>query len=378
MKYRSFTKDKLKISQLGFGLMRLPTEKNDHSKIKFKEAAEMLDYARKNGVNYYDVAWPYHEEQAEKFLGNYFEDRGGREEIHIATKSPVWLAKREGDFYLFLKEQLRRLKTDYIDFYLLHSLDKERWENSLKLKVFDDIERGKKEGMIQYLGFSFHDDFDTFKEIVDYYDWDFCQIQLNFMDTEHQAGLKGLEYAHNKGLDVVIMEPIKGGKLSYPPKDILSVWDKSQYDLSPSARALAYLWNREEVNVVLSGMSSLTHVKENIEVADKIEANMFSQEELDLYREVEELYDRRMQVGCTGCEYCMPCPNGVYIPDTFSHFNNLYVYEEEENKQLYKNQVKDGHGADQCIECGICETLCPQHLEIIDDLKRAHKTLTEE
>lgn len=376
MKYRNFTKDNLSVSQLGFGCMRFPTL-DDKETINKEESTNMLDYAIDNGVNYIDTAFPYHNEQSELFVGEYFQKNGRRKDIYLATKCPVWKAEKEGDFYNLLKLQLERLQVEYVDFYLLHALDRQRWDKITSLNVFEDMKRAKEEGLIRYLGFSFHDEYPLFEEICDAYDWDFTQIQLNYMDIGHQAGLQGLDYAHNKGFSVVIMEPIKGGKLAYPPQDIQDLFKEASNDFSPSGHALAYLFNREEVSVVLSGMSSMAQVEDNVNVASIVEANSLDEKDQDIYIEAKMIFDKRTQVGCTSCDYCMPCPQEVEIPKIFKQYNNLHVYGEESNKDLYEKLQEENHDASHCVECGSCESQCPQHLNIIEDLKSAHDNLTE-
>lgn len=378
MKYRSFTKDKLKVSQLGFGCMRFPILDGDNGKIDEKKASQMLDLAIEGGVNYIDTAFPYHNENSEVFLGQYFQKNSKREEIYLATKCPVWKAEKKGDFYKLLKLQLEKLQTNRIDFYLLHALDKNRWDKIVSLDVFEDMERAKEEGLIGYLGFSFHDEYEIFKEICDSYQWDFVQIQLNYMDINHQAGLSGLDYAYKKGLSLVIMEPIKGGKLANPPEEISSLFDTAEYKLSSAGHALAYLWDHEEVSVVLSGMSSLSQVEENLEVADLIEPDSLSLKDRDRYIEAKIAFDSRVKVDCSSCKYCMPCENGVDIPEVFSEYNDLHIYEDDKKKEDYKKLEEKGKGASSCTSCQECKAACPQHISIPEELKLAHQALTEE
>ncbi|MDQ0509066.1 putative aldo/keto reductase-like oxidoreductase [Peptoniphilus ivorii] len=374
MLYRSFTPDEHRVSQLGFGCMRFPVVDGDNSRIDEALTTEMLDYAIDHGVNYIDTAYPYHGEQSEIFLGEYFRKNGRRDEIFLVSKCPVWKAKEKGDFYRLLKSQLARLQTDRLDFYLLHALDKERWETLLALDAFSDMERALSEGLIGNLGFSFHDEYSVFEEILSYRDWDFCQIQLNYMDIYHQAGLTGLSTAGERGISVVIMEPVKGGKLAYPPNDVRALFSDER---TMASHALRFLFNRPEVSVVLSGMSTMEQVKDNIATASEATPGCLSSEETESYRMAKQILDARTAVGCTACEYCLPCPAGVEIPKIFKLYNNLYTYGELKNKASYTKLTAAGTDQSACVACGRCESICPQHLSIIEDLRNAHRALTE-
>lgn len=373
MQYSYFTNDRLKVSQLGFGCMRFPILNGDQKAIDEEKAREMLIYAIENGVNYIDTAYPYHGGMSEKFVGKVLSE-GYRDKVYLATKNPVWLAKTKEDFMKYLDEQLDNLKTDHIDFYLLHSLDAERFDKIVDLEVFNFVKKAKEEGKIRYIGFSFHDEYEAFEKIVDSYDWDFCQIQLNYLDRNYQAGLKGLKYAKDKGLYVVVMEPVKGGKLAKAPDKIKNVFSRANIDRSPAQWALKWVFDKEEVSVVLSGMSTLEQVKENIAVAS--ENTKLTPDEIRLIDEATQIYMEGFKVGCTACEYCMPCPSGVNIPRVFELYNNVYVFDElEESKKMYQRLIENNMDASNCIECGNCEAVCPQHLSIIESLKEADKVL---
>jgi predicted aldo/keto reductase-like oxidoreductase len=375
MQYRYFTKDQLKVSQLGFGCMRFPTFEGDSSKIDKNLATKMLHYAIDNGVNYIDTAYPYHQGNSEAFVGEALKG-GYREKIFLATKLPVWLTNSYEDFEKYLNEQLERLQTEYIDFYLLHALSENTWNKIYELKVLDFLDEAKKKGKIKYAGFSFHDELNVFKNIVDSYSWDFCQIQLNYMDRNYQAGVEGMRYAKSKDISMVIMEPIKGGKLSNAPDEILEIWNRSQIKRTPAEWALNWIFNHDEVSVVLSGMSTMEQVMQNIETASKAKANSLTKEEVGLIDEVTDYYKKRIKVGCTSCEYCLPCPQNVAIPSIFQMYNNVYVYgTERESKEAYKRLIDSQKDASQCVECGACQQACPQHLEIIQFLKDADKVL---
>lgn len=375
MQYRYFTKDRLKVSQLGFGCMRFPTLEGDSGRIDKNLATYMLHYAIDNGVNYIDTAYPYHKGNSEAFVGNALKN-GYREKVYLATKLPVWLVESYNDFEKYLDEQLERLQTDYIDFYLLHALSEKTWEKIYDLKVLDFLDEAKKNGKIKYAGFSFHDSLDVFKSIVDSYSWDFCQIQLNYMDRHYQAGIEGMKYVADKNISLVIMEPIKGGKLSNASEEISEVWNRSQIKRTPAEWALKWILNFEEVSVVLSGMSTIDHVKENIKTCSNSSPNSLTEEEFGLIDEVTEIYSQNVKVGCTGCEYCLPCPQSVEIPDIFELYNNVYVYNtEQESRNTYNRLIELEKSAQNCIECGACESICPQHIEIIKSLKDADKVL---
>jgi len=377
VRYRRFGELDWKVSALGFGTMRLPVIGGDPANVDEDEAIRMIRYAVDNGVNYIDSAYPYHRGNSEVVLGKALEG-GYREKVRVATKMPTWLVKSHEDMDRFLDEQLRRLKTDCIDFYLLHSLDKSRWHSLLDLKVFDWAEKALADGRIQRLGFSFHDTYEVFKEIVDGYDnWTLCQIQYNYVDIDNQAGTKGLKYAASKGLAMVIMEPIAGGMLAVnPPKAVQDIWDEAKIKRTPAEWALQWVWNHPEVSVVLSGMSSMQQVIENVESANRSGPGTLTEKEQDFISMVRQRYFEYGFIGCTGCEYCMPCPEGVGIPEIFKFYNEFSRKRGDQEAQ--KNVVKEyslavapENGAKKCAKCGSCEELCPQHLPISNLLREA-------
>lgn len=382
MEYKEFGNLGFETSRFGMGCMRLPVRKNEQGKeeINENEAVKMIRYAVDNGVRYIDTAYPYHEGQSEIVVGKALKD-GYRERVKLATKSPVWLVNSNEDFDKYLDEQLKKLQLDHIDFYLLHALDKERWEKLKKLNVFSFLDRAKASGKIKYAGFSFHDELAVFKDIIDSYDWNMCQIQLNILDEFSQAGAAGLRYAGSKGIPVVIMEPLRGGKLSQRiPDEVKEIYNSyNKVKRSPVEWAFRWLYNFPEVAVILSGVSSMEQLKDNIHIFENAPSNCMSQEELDITRRVREFYESKTKVGCTGCKYCMPCPSGVFIPEVFSLYNNSSIFDAyEEGSADYKNLIKNGKDASKCKECGRCQTLCPQGIEIIQKLKEAHKALTAE
>jgi len=369
MIYKKFGEKDWNSSILGMGCMRLPVVDDDNEKIDEAKAIEMIRYAADHGINYFDTAWPYHGGNSEALLGRALQD-GYRKNVKIATKLPSWKIEKEEDFNYYLKEQLNNLQTDYIDLYLLHTLNKKFWENLKSLNVIDWLKEKKKNGVIKNIGFSFHASYDVFEEIVDYYDWDFCQIQYNYLDTEFQAGKKGLKYANNKGIAVVVMEPLRGGTLAKtPPPKVKDVLKQSSNQRNAVEWSLQWLWDQEEVNVVLSGMSTMGQLKENIKLAKQAKEHKLNKNENELIQKARKKFLDIFPVACTGCNYCVPCPQGVAIPNIFALYNKAIIYDEyEKNNNSYSN-FSDKAKADNCIECGECEAACPQNLPIIDYLQ---------
>jgi hypothetical protein len=373
MQYRRITREKLNVSLLGYGCMRFPVIDGDNSRIDYEESERMLRLAIDNGVNYIDTAYPYHGGKSEEFVGHAL-SHGLRDKVLLATKSPVWLVETYDDFIKYLDQQLVNLQTKTVDFYLLHSLHRKVWDRIISLGVFDFIKEAKDSGKIKYIGFSFHDELPVFKEIIDSYPWDFCQIQLNYMDQNYQAGLEGLEYARMKGIDVIIMEPLKGGKLANPSDDIKNLMSNSTINRTPAEFALKWVQQLEGVTVVLSGMSDEKQVEENTRTSS--DPQLLTSSELHIIHEAENLLRSRIKVGCTGCEYCLPCPSGVKIPRVFDLYNSMSVYETvDQSRNTYKDFVENGSSSLSCVECGQCELICPQQIQIIRQLKEAHEAL---
>ncbi|MGQ9554784.1 MAG: aldo/keto reductase [Anaerolineae bacterium] len=377
MQYRKFDKLDWKVSALGFGCMRLPT-KGSYEVIDEPEAIRMLRYAIDNGVNYVDTAYGYHGGHSEEVLGKALKD-GYRQKVRVATKLPPWHVKTAADFDRILNEQLSKLQTDHINFYLLHSLSKDSWAKIRDLGVLPWAEGAIRDGRIGYLGFSFHDDLATFKEIIDAYDkWTFCQIQYNYMGEEDQAGTEGLQYAAGKGLAVVIMEPLLGGSLVNPPAPVQALWDTAPVKRNAANWALQWLWNKPEVSVVLSGMSTMAQVQDNLASADASGVGLLSEAELALVSKVRDTYRNLKPIPCTGCEYCMPCPQGVNIPRNFAIYNQGMMYNTAESSREEYNKWLDANArASLCIQCRQCEPKCPQHIEISDWMPRVHEVLGE-
>lgn len=376
MQYRKFGQIDWKSSALGFGAMRLPILDDDSSKIDEAQAKDMVRFAIDQGVNYIDTAYPYHGGQSEIFIGKVLKD-GYRDKVKLASKLPCWLVKSTEDFDKYLNEQLEKLQTDHIDFYLLHGLNKTRWEEMKDLDILTRAENAIQGGRIKYLGFSFHDDFDAFVSIVDGYDqWTFCQIQYNYMDTKNQAGTRGLRYAASKGLAIVIMEPILGGRLVNPPQPVMDLWNTADTKRSAADWALQWLWDQPEVSVVLSGMSTMQQVDENTISAGKSGINSLTQDNLDLIEQVREKYQELSPIPCTNCNYCLPCPNGVNIPRNFDFYNQGIMYDKvDESIKGYNNWFAEDERAHNCIECLECEEKCPQQISIAEWLSKVDELL---
>ena len=376
MQYREFGKLDWKCSALGFGCMRLPT-KGEHKDIDEPEATRMLRYAIDHGVNYVDTAYPYHGGNSEWFVGRALQG-GYREKVRLATKLPCWKVEAAADFDKYLDEQLGKLQTNHIDFYLLHSLNEKNWHKVRDLDVLSWAEGAIADGRIGHLGFSFHDKYEVFQEIVDAYDrWTFCQIQYNYMDIENQAGTRGLEYAASRGLAVVIMEPLLGGRLVNPPGPIQEMWDSATEKRTPADWALQWLWNQPEVSVVLSGMSAMEHVTENVASAEASGINTLGAQDVALFERVRARYRELCPIPCTQCGYCMPCPNGVDIPRNLELYNEGVMYEKPDHARDGYRWIPEDKRASACIQCRECEELCPQAIPISEWMVHAHEVLAE-
>ncbi len=361
----------IETSLLGFGCMRFPT--GGDGKIERVQAKAMLEKALAAGVNYIDTAYPYHGGESELFVGEVLKDHA-RDSFYLATKLPVWEVKSLEDVDRLFNRQLEKLQVEYIDFYLMHALNRGSWKEMREMGVVERLEQIKAEGKIRYLGFSFHDSYETFEEILSYRDWDFCQIQLNYMDTGEQAGLKGYALAEKKGVPMVIMEPVKGGSLAAFAPDITEKFHAHDPQASMASYALRWVGSLPNVKVVLSGMSNMEQVEDNLKTFGDFKA--LSEAEQTTVREVVALMNSRIQNGCTGCRYCMPCPAGVNIPGTFGCWNRYHMYQNYNVvKNHWENDLGDAHQPKNCIKCGKCEQACPQHLHIRDDLERAQADL---
>ena len=386
MLYRKLGKTGYEVSILSFGCMRLPikngigkdADRFDPTKaIDEEKATKLIHYAMDRGVSYFDTAYPYHGGKSEPLLGKAV--RRHREKVMIATKLPAWMVKEQDDFDRFLQEQLQRLDTGYLDFYLLHGLSRQTWSKMKDHGALRFLDKILANGRARHVGFSFHDDIKVFKEIVDAYDWAICQIQYNYLDRNYQAGREGLEYAASKGLGVVIMEPLRGGRLTEEiPREIQSLWDSAPKKRSAAEWALRWVWNHPEVSTVLSGMNAMNQLKENIEISKEGRPNSLLPEELALIDRVAGKYKKMLKIDCTACAYCMPCPQGVNIPQNFRLYNDLFMFKDTgTNFFFYNRMLSPEQRAANCSECGECEMRCPQHIKIIEELKKVHATLVQ-
>ena len=378
MKYRTMGKLGIKSSAFGLGCMRFNGAASGDSVIDEQKAVSLIRRAIDGGVTYIDTAYVYLDKTSEIVLGKALQD-GYRDRVTIATKVPPDMVHSRADLEAVLAEELKKLQTDHIDFYLMHAMNKQKWEHMKEIgapQFFDDM---KKEGKIRYKCFSFHGPYEEFEYILNDWDWDMCQIQYNFMDINNQAGTKGLELAGSKGIPVVIMEGLLGGRLANAPDNVQALYDAFPVKRSPVEWAFRWLCNHPEVAVVLSGCNEAEQIDENLRIFDTVDTGIMSAEELKLMDDVRAAYISRTKIGCTGCRYCMPCPNGVNIPGLFSVWNNVSLYDIDPKSDWQFRMIldKDG-GADKCLACGACEAACPQHLNIIDSLSAAWSELKPE
>ena len=370
MEKRTFQNLDVESSLLGFGCMRFPLDKN--GKIDEPLAEQMMDDAMAAGVTYYDTAVPYHEGSSEPFVGRVLE-KYPRESYLLATKLPCWDVNDKSDVRRLFDMQMKKLNKDYFDFYLLHALDLGRFRKMRDLGVIEECEKLKAEAKIRFLGFSFHDNYEAFEEMITYKKWDFCQLQINYMDQNDQAGLKGLRLAESLGIPVIVMEPVKGGQLAVLPDDVKAPFEKIDSSKTPSSWALRWVASQPNVKVILSGMSTPAQVSDNLNTFTNFKP--LTQEEFAAVDEVMHNLKARVKNGCTACRYCMPCPAGVDIPGNFAHWNGYGMYENRDTAlRGWKNNMPEEKQAKNCIGCGKCETVCPQQLHIREDLKQVQAT----
>jgi predicted aldo/keto reductase-like oxidoreductase len=377
MLYRHLGRTGEEVSVLGFGCMRLPIVDGRRDHIDVPLATEMLHYAFDNGVNYVDTAYPYHGTSlqapgaSEGFVGDALAG-GYRERVLLATKLPPRMVQTRADMDGILDGQLERLRTDHIDCYLFHGLNKESWPKLLGLGALEFLDSALADGRIRYAGFSFHDEAALFKEILDAYDWALCQFQFNYMDEHYQAGLEGLRYATARGLGIVVMEPLKGGLLAgRAPSDVQALWDRAAVRRAPADWALRYVWNHPGVSTVLSGMGSMDQVVANVAAAEGAVPGSLTAAELDLIAQVRDVYGARVAVNCTACGYCQPCPSGINIPAVLGALNNASSFgNPAAGKAEYQFLVGFNltAKASECARCGQCEEACPQSLPVADKL----------
>lgn len=376
MKSRTFTKTGKSVSTLGFGAMRLPIINSDYSLIDETKATKMIRHAIDNGINYVDTAYPYHSGNSEIFIGKVLKN-GYREKVYLTTKLPCGNIKCYEDFSRIFNEQLKKLDVKYLDIYLLHAMNKKSWGNVHKLGVLDFLDDLKEQGKINQVGFSFHDNYEVFTEIIDSYDWDVCQIQFNYFDSEAEDMLN---YATDKGIDVIVMEPLRGGALVNDlPGEVITLFNNATIKRSPAEWGFRWVYNHEKVKLILSGMSTMEQVEENLKTFDNAVANSMTQEEKIMMKEVTQIFKDKILVPCTSCQYCMPCPYGVNIPLMFTTYNNYSMFGKSDK---YKNQYQSWEKreenrftADVCVGCRECEEKCPQNiiisermLDVVNDL----------
>lgn len=369
MKYRVNPKNNDKLSILGFGCMRFSKDE--------KEVEKQIIYAIENGVNYFDTAYIY--PNSEAVLGRVLA-KGYRHRVKIATKMPPYLIKKYEDLDKIFNTELQRLQTDYIDYYFMHMVTEvSMWKRLVDLGILKWIKEKKEKGQIRNIGFSYHGGREEFVKIIDAHQWDFCMIQYNYLDENNQAGKSGLKYAASKGLPVMVMEPLRGGKLvNNLPKEVLKVWENAYVKRSPAEWGFRWVWNHPEVTVVLSGMNSQEMVEENIRVASEMEANSFTKEDYQLFEKVKSILKEKIKVPCTACNYCMPCPVGVDIPTCFSCYNEIATEGKKSARMkymMYTSIKAKPHNASLCTKCGKCEKVCPQKIAIRDELGKVSKTL---
>jgi hypothetical protein len=385
MKYKTFGKTGEKVSILGFGAMRLPHfETSDQ--INKEETDKIISYAIENGVNLIDTAYNYHGKtlngkgNCEDYVGNFIDEYSYRDEVFLSAKLPSWLIRKQEDMESIFENQLKDLKTDSIDFYMLHHLDEGSWKRYRQLNVFEWMDELLNSGRVKHIGFSAHTEMDWIVDIVDDYDkFEFGLTQLNYLDERYQSGREGVEYLHSHGLGTMIMEPLRGGTLvENVPQDIMDMWDTAEEKRTPVEWAFQYLWNMEEVDVVLSGMNSLEQVKQNIDIASRTEVNSISANDLELIKEVAWEYKQRKGNDCTGCEYCMPCPHGIDVASCFREYNVGKMLNNPVASAFHYFALPPKARADKCLHCDDCLNHCPQMIHISEDLKKVDEFFGDE
>ena len=379
MEQRKYGRLPYSTTLLGMGCLRVPQDKQPDGSVKIRreEATVLVRRAIDKGINYVDTAALYQDGDNEAFLGEALKD-GYRERVKLVTKLPLWLCETEADVDRMFEESLKRLQTDYVDVYLLHSMNKSYWGLAKKFHALEHLDRWRKEGRIKAAGFSFHDGYGLLKEMIGAYDWDMCQIQLNLLDTYNQATVEGLKYAHGKGLAVVIMEPLRGGRLFNLPPAAKKLVNEHPSGRSIIEWAFRYLYDMPEITTILSGMSTVEQLDENLAIFENARAGVMTEEDQAFIAKLREAIESAMMVGCTGCRYCQPCPRGVLIPDIFAKWNNLAAFGGRPKLAgQYAGMLKAGEGADRCVACGACESHCPQDIPIIQKLQEAHQELTK-
>jgi predicted aldo/keto reductase-like oxidoreductase len=382
MQYRDYGKMGYQVSAFGMGCMRLPRIiKGNEAVVDREKAYEMIRYAADHGVTYFDTAFVYHNKTSEEVLGEALAEGGRREKVKIATKLPFNLMKNPDMLRKNLELSLKKLRTSYIDVYLIHNINQGCWNGIKELKIIEEYEKCRSEGLIRGIAFSYHGKYPLFKEVLDFYNWDMCQIQQNLVDVNREATEEAIHQAGKKGCALVIMEPIRGGNLANPPPAVQAINDgyKGQgAGRSPIDWAFRHLINYSEVSTVLSGVNTLEQLKENIEIFSKPDARpgCLSDEEKKIIVQIREKYHSMASIPCTACEYCLPCPQGVGIPQIFGRYNDGIMFETfEPAKRGYYMLAQGKQDVSHCVECKACEAKCPQHIGIVSELKKAHEKL---
>jgi predicted aldo/keto reductase-like oxidoreductase len=369
-------------------LPRLCTADSDGAEVDREKAYEIIRYAADHGINYFDTAYGYHNRTSEEVLGEALEG-GRREKVKIVTKQPfsVMADLKSGGGKTILENARRnlentlgKLRTGYLDVYLIHNIQISAWQDIKENKIIEEYEKFRAEGLIRAIGFSYHGKFPCFKEVLEFYDWDMCQIQQNLLDINNEATVEGIKLAGKKGCALVIMEPLRGGGLAAPPPAVNAVYGEYPVKRSAVEWAFRHVLNYPEVSTILSGLTTMEQLREDIEIFSKpdVVPGCLSGDEEKLIARVRAAYESLASIPCTGCEYCLPCPKGVNIPGVFSRFNEGAMFGNyTQSRRSYGFQIRSGQDASRCIACGACEKKCPQHIGIIEQLKAAHEILKE-
>ncbi|WNZ29191.1 MAG: aldo/keto reductase [Candidatus Bathyarchaeota archaeon] len=387
MNYRKLGSIEWKVSTLGFGCMRLPARRINRLRADTKKSVDVIRYGIDQGINYIDTAWPYHLGDSEKILGEALKE-GYRERVFLVTKLPMFMVRNAKHFDKYLTSQMKRLQTDYLDGYLFHALSSSSFEKLIKLNLIKKMEKAKQEGFIHSIGFSFHDTLPVFKQIVDYYPWDLTLVQYNYVDTNVQATTQGIKYAHSKDIAVTVMEPLKGGTLANLPSEAQKIIDSAPIKRSAVDWALQFVWNMPEVSVILSGMNTKEMIDQNCTSADHSGPNSLTEQDLKVVRRLAEVYREKLTVPCTACGYCLPCPEGVNIPQNFACLNNVSLetsrlrrimakraYKKLANTKDKLNKNNLNGNANLCIQCNQCVPKCPQQINIPQQLETVKQKL---
>ena len=380
MHYRNFGKTGFKVSLLGMGCMRLPfIDANDLSLgVDSEKAFEMIRYAVDNGINYFDTAYGYHVQNSEAILGEALEANGRRKKVKITTKLPFPEMKTPSDMRRKLENTLKKLRTDYIDFYLIHCIMQPTWPDIKKRKIFQEYEKFKAEGLIRHIGFSYHGQFPTFKEVVEHYPWDMCLMQQNLLDVDKEVTEQAIYVAHKQGVAISVMEPLRGGGLSVASRPVAALYDNFPIKRTPTEWAFRHLVNYPEISAIVSGMSNLEQLKENLAIFAKPDMvpGCLSNEEKKLIASAKAAYESTTAIPCTGCNYCMPCPQNIDISGVFKLYNDGHRFEHfDQPRRAYMFTRRFGRSASDCTDCGVCISKCPQEINISEELQVAHKVL---